>query len=298
MPSKTEFEQRRPTFTLNLSGHFGSGKTLQAHSFPKCYTISVDPAGLETLRQPRNRAFLDNLVWFEELNTEKDIELKQLFNLNATADQCDSLFGCLAHAKQLAAAGEVETLVIDGFSFLCDLKWQQICRFEEVKSERTGNLDTQAMYRALGLQLYRLVATDIMTLATRHNLSVIFTTHLKRESEEAVQGNANLKNRARKVVLNSDLAPMIEGGFRNKFEGLVGASLYLEKKLDGGSLKYTAICDTTTAMGTVVCAKNRFGLPTRLDLMSRTLYQAVSESLNGKAQASTSPTPTKATVAK
>ncbi len=141
----------------------------------------------------------------------------------------------------------------------------------------------QAMYRALGLYLYRFVASDILTLGTRNNLNVIFTTHLKRESEEAVQGNSALKARARKVILNSDIAPMIEGGFRNKFEGLVGASLYLEKKLDGGSLKYSAICDVSTGLGTIVMAKNRFGLPARLALSDKTLYQAVMEGL-GKAK--------------
>src|ERR1051325_8727712 len=194
MPSRDEFKARRPVLTMSLNGHFESGKTLQAHSFPRCYTISVDPAGLETLRQPKNAAFLENLVWFEELHNENETGLKRLFDekgMTSKPEHRYSLYGCLAHAKELAAAGEIQTLVVDGFSFLCDLAWQKICEFEEVKSEKTGNRDSQAMYRALGLYLQRFVASDLLTLATRHNVSVILTTHLKRESEESVQGNVN-----------------------------------------------------------------------------------------------------------
>jgi hypothetical protein len=285
MPEAEEFKQRRPVFTMNLSGHYGSGKTLQAHSFPKCYTISIDPAGLETLRQPVNQPYMDNLVWFEELNTEKDIELKTLFNEHAKSTERQSLYGCLAHAKELAAEGKIQTLIIDGFTYLCDLKWHQITRYEEVKSERTGGVDTQAMYRALGLALYRMTAVDILTLASRHKLSVIFTTHLKRESDEAIHGSDKIKNRARKVNLLSDIAPQIEGGFRNKFEGLVGASLYLEKKIKDEKLQYHAICDMAPGMSTIVMAKNRFGLPPRIDLTNKSLYKAVMGALKLKDEA-------------
>src|SRR6185369_17733987 len=111
------------------------------------------------------------------------------------------------------------------------------------------------------------------------------TTHLKRESEEAVQGNANVKNRAKKVMTNSDIAPMIEGGFRNKLSGLVGADLYLEKSLSDGKIKYEALCDMTRGLGTVVLAKNRFGLPARLDLTNRSLYEAIINSLQVKPSA-------------
>lgn len=283
MPSKDEFLQRKPALTLNISGYFGSGKTLQALSFPKCYVISCDPAGLETVRQPKNRRFLDNLVWYEELHNESEADLKTLFSEREQSRK--SIYGCLAHVRELASKGEVQSLVVDGLTYLADMKWQAINEFEQVKSGSTGNVDTQAMYRNLGLYLHRFVASDLMTMATRHGLHVVLTTHLKRESEETVHGNEKLKNRAKKVMTNSDIAPMIEGGFRNKLGGLVGADLYLEKSLKDGKVQYEAICDIARGLGTIVNAKNRFGLPPRLDLTDKSLYDAIISSLQLKAVA-------------
>jgi len=241
--------------------------------------ISCDPAGLETLRQPANAKFLDNLVHVEELQVASKDELKQVFKESATSAERDSVYGCLAHARELAAKGEVETIVIDGFSYFVDMKWRQINEYEIAKSTTTGNVDSQAMYRNLGLYLHRFVASDLMTMATRNQLNVILTTHLKRESEEQVQGNAAVKNRAKKVMTNSDIAPMIEGGFRNKLSGLVGADLYLEKTLKDGKIFYDALCDLTRGYGGQVNAKNRFGLPPRLSLNDTDLYNAIMHAL-------------------
>jgi len=283
MPDRSTFLERRPALTLNIAGFFGTGKTLQSLSFPKCYVVSCDPAGLETVRQPANAKFLANLVWYEELHNHAREELKELFRESATATERGSVYGCLAHAKELAVKGEVETLVIDGFTYLVDMKWRQINEYEVAKSATTGNVDSQAMYRNLGLYLHRFVASDLMTTATRNNLNVILTTHLKRESEEQVQGNAAIKNRAKKVMTNSDIAPMIEGGFRNKLSGLVGGDLYLEKSLKDGKVQYDALCDMTRGYGGVINAKNRFGLPARLSLNGTTLYEAIQDSLEIKA---------------
>lgn len=289
MPTREEFLQRRPALTINITGFFGSGKTLQAHSFPKCYTISCDPAGLETLRQPTNKRFLDNLVEFDELHNENEADLKRLFRETATSKERDSLYGCLAYARELATKGEIQSVVIDGFTYLADMKWQHVNEFEQAKSSTTGNIDTQAMYRNLGLYLHRFVASDLMTMATRNQLNVVLTTHLKRESEETVHGNEKLKNRAKKVMTNSDIAPMIEGGFRNKLGGLVGGDLYLVKDVKDGKFTYEAICDVSRALGTTVLAKNRFGLPPRLDLSKRSLYEAIMDSLQLKAVGVTAP---------
>lgn len=279
MPDRNAFLERRPALTLNISGYFGSGKTLQSLSFPKCYVVSCDPAGLETVRQPANASYLANLVWYEELHNHSKEELKELFRENAKPDERGSIYGCVAHAKELAAKGEVETLVVDGFTYFVDMKWRQINEYEVAKSATTGNVDSQAMYRNLGLYLHRFVASDLMTAATRNNLNIVLTTHLKRESEEQIHGNANIKNRAKKVMTNSDIAPMIEGGFRNKLSGLVGADIYLEKSLKDGKVSYEAICDIARGLGTVVNAKNRFGLAPRLSLDRQTLYEAIVESL-------------------
>lgn len=282
MPNKDDFIQRRPALTLNISGFFGTGKTLQSLSFPKCYVISCDPAGLETIRQPVNAKFLANLIWYEELHNHQKEELKEMFRESAGSSQRGSIYGCIAHAKELAASGEIETLIIDGFTYFVDMKWRQINEYEVAKSVNTGNIDTQAMYRNLGLYLHRFVASDLMTVATRNHLNVILTTHLKRESEEQVHGNANVKNRAKKVMTNSDLAAQIEGGFRNKLSGLVGGDLYLEKTLKDGKVQYDALCDMTRGYGGIVNAKNRFGLPARLNLNEKSLYEAIMEALKIK----------------
>jgi hypothetical protein len=284
MPNQEEFLQRRPAFTVMINSYFGGGKTLQAHSFPKCYTISCDPAGLETLRQPKSKRFLDNLIWYEELHNESELELKKLFAENAKADDRYSIYGCLAHCKEMATKGEVETLVVDGANYFVDMKWQQINEFEEVKSAHSGNRDSQAMYRNLGLYLQRFFASDLLTMATRNRLNVVCTFHLKRESEEAVQGSGAMKNRARKVALNSDIAPLIEGGFRAKAEGLFGASIYLDKRLKDGKPYYEAICDIAPGLGTMVLAKNRYGLSPKVDLTDRSLYDALIQSINGNTQ--------------
>lgn len=304
MPDRNTFLEKRPALTINISGFFGTGKTLQSLSFPKCFVISCDPAGLETVRQPANAKFLSNLVWYEELHNHSREELKELFRESAKPDERGSFYGCLAYAKELAGRGEIETLVIDGFTYLVDMKWRQINEFEIAKSANTGNVDTQSMYRNLGLYLHRLVASDLMTTATRNNLNVVLTTHLKRESEETVHGNAAVKNRAKKVMTNSDIAPMIEGGFRNKLSGLVGADIYLEKTMkkegERPTIVYDALCDMTRGYGGVVNAKNRFGLPPRLSLNGTNLYQAIMGSLKLKATVAVppsvaSPTPPLAT---
>jgi AAA domain-containing protein len=294
MPDRSAFLERRPALTLNISGFFGTGKTLQSLSFPKCYVVSCDPAGLETIRQPANAKFLANLVFYEELHNESREELKELFRETATSNERGSIYGCLAHVRELAAKGEVQTLVIDGFTYLADMKWRAINEYEIAKSQTTGNVDSQAMYRNLGLYLHRFVASNLMTMATREKLNVILTTHLKRESEETVHGNEKLKNRARKVMTNSDIAPMIEGGFRNKLSGLVGGDLYLEKSLKDGKIVYEAICDIARGLGTVVLAKNRFGLPPRLDLMNRSLYEAITDALKLKREQAGQAKPTTA----
>lgn len=281
MPTREEFLQRRPSITAMINSYFGNGKTLQAHSFPRCYTISCDPAGLETLRQPQNARYLNNLIEFDELHNENEAELKKLFRETAKSNERDSIYGCLAHARELVAQQAIDTLVLDGASYFVDMKWQHINEFEEVRSGNTGNRDSQAMYRNLGLYLQRFFASDLMTMATRNGLNVICTFHLKRESEEAVQGGA-AKNRARKVALNSDIAPLIEGGFRQRAEGLFGASIYLDKKIVEGKPKYEAICDIATGLGTIVNAKNRYGLPAKLDLTNKSLYEAIMSSLQVK----------------
>lgn len=286
MPTRDEFIKRRPCFTVLLSSYFGCGKTVQALSFPKCYVISIDPAGIEPLRQPRNARLLANLVEYEEIGRADKLDLKEIFKEGVKSDDRTNFFGCIERAKELAAAGEVETLVVDGGTYLVDLYWAKICELEEVRSSKTGERDTQAMYRNLGLGLYRMFASNLLTAASRSNMNLICTFHIKRESEEQIQGSPK---KARKLMLNSDIALQIEGGFRNKIEGLFGGSLYLEKTLtkakkdgDPPVITYSAICDVEKAFQTTVLAKNRWSLPPRIDLTNKTLYEHLMDVLKIK----------------
>lgn len=280
MPTRADFIAKRPMFTVLLSSYFGCGKTVQALSFPKCFVISVDPAGLEPLRQPKNAKLLENLVEYVELGRESQNDLKAVFKEGVPATELSSIHGCIERAKELAAKGEVETLVVDGGTYLVDMYWAKICELEEVRAQ-SGARDTQAMYRNLGLGLYRLFAANMLTVASRANLNLLCTFHIKRESEEQMQGSVK---KARKLMLNSDIALQVEGGFRNRIEGLFGGSLYLEKTLDktSGVIKYEAICDISKAMQTVIMAKNRWGLPARIDLTNKTLFQHLMETVSAK----------------
>jgi hypothetical protein len=290
MPDANEFKSKRPAFTVAFNSLPGAGKTRAMMGFPKVYVIGCDPSGLDILYQKGNEQLLANLVWYEYLHNESEAELKRLFAESVTEggkpvravgpDDRWSLYGCLAHAKQLAKDKQIETLAIDGFNYLVDMKWQAICEYEEIRSKNSGERDTQGMYRNLGLYLQRFVAADLMTMATRQGLNVILTTHLKRESPEALEGT---KTRAAKVDKSADLAPLIEGGFRSKFDGLLGAVIYLEHKYlpSEKRLEYFAITERMPGLDSIaVPAKNRYGLHGRLTITGKSFYSLLMENVN------------------
>jgi len=281
MPDANQFKEQKPSYTILLCGLPGAGKTRAAMTFPKVYVIGCDPSGLDILKQKGNEKLLDNLVYFNYLHNESEDDLKKLFNEKAKADDFFSVYGCLAHAKELAQEGAIETLVLDGFNYFVDMRWQYVNEYHVRKSERTGAIDTQAMYRDLGLYLNRFFAADLMTMATRLNLNVVVTCHVKRENPDTVEGvSTGANKRAGKVAKESDIAPQIEGGFRNKIDGLVGAVLYLEhsSKRDAQgqrALHYVAHTQKSPGLDTVLMAKNRYGLPTPLVLTNGSLYDAL-----------------------
>lgn len=276
MPDSNEFKSRRPAFTVAFNALPGAGKTTAMMSFPKVYVIGCDPSGLDILYQKGNERLLANLVWYEYLHNESESELKRLFAESVdkkpiSGDDRWSLYGCLAHAKQLAEAKQIETIAIDGFNYLVDMKWQQINEYEKMTGQ-SGNVDTQGMYRNLGLYLQRFVASNLMTMATRLGLNVVLTTHLKRESPEALEGT---KTRAAKVDKTADLAPLIEGGFRAKFDGLLGAVIYLEHKYNVAEkqLNFYAITERMPGLDSIaVAAKNRYGLHGKIPITGKSFY--------------------------
>lgn len=282
MPDKAEFISRRPSYIIMLNAPPGAGKTHQAMTFPKVYVIGCDPSGLDILKQRRNERLLDNLVYYEYLRNESEAELRKVFDEKAKADDHTSIYGCIAHAKELAKKGEVETIVVDNVNYFVDMRWQYVNEYEQKKSKKTGEVDTQGMYRDLGLYLSRFFGGNLFTMATRNDLNVVITSHIRRETPQTVEGTSE---RAGKVNKESDISPLIEGGFRARIEGMVGASLYLEhgrKKDEKGNMimEYKAHTQKSPGLGTVLLAKNRCDLVSPLILTNKSLYEELTKATN------------------
>lgn len=292
----------RPRYTIWLSGPAGSGKTRAALGFPKVMAITFDPTGLDIVYEPENANLRENLVWHCPLN---GIDLATVFKSTEQPEE-ESLYGALALARKLAKEGKVETLLIDGFTYLASLKWDHICQDEQIET-RKGGLDTQKMYGRLGVYLNQFVLSNLLPLATRSNLNVIITCHIQRESKSAVEGITNpsdpgYERTKRQVNLESDLNPQIVGGFRQAVDGLPSALIYLEHKVEADAegkevLNYYAYCRKTfvKSLDSQVGAKNRYGLPTVLKLTNANLYKTLLSKLpktEAAAQPSTDVQPT------
>lgn len=273
MPQGIELLKGPAAVTLLLNGHFGAGKTRAAMTFEKVYAIGFDPSGLDILKQKGLSELAANLVWYEYVNPMSDDELRDAYRTTPKEGKRGVIYQLLDHIKEMASKGEVKTVLLDGTTYFADLRWRLINIDEVMKSEKTGNVDTQAMYRNLGIWLQTFFARDLLPLATRHGLNVVCTCHLKRESEEQVSGT---DKKAGKINKMSDIAPMIEGGFRNKVEGLFGASIYLERKLDSsGKVSYLAHAGMKQALSSIVEGKNRYGLPPTMDITDKKLSEVM-----------------------
>src|SRR6185295_12793940 len=142
---------------------------------------------------------------------------------------------------------------------------------------------------------------NLFPLASQHDLNVVVTCHVQRESDNQVKGmqvaksptEAALKAASkRQVNLDSDLSPQVVGSFRQRIDGLPSATIYLEHKLEEATavdvqkglakqegaeiLKYYAYCRMTrsSSLDTVVKAKNRYGLGT-LNLTNGSFYKTL-----------------------
>lgn len=265
MPSKEDFLGKKPTFKAQVNGLFGSGKTRFGFTFPKIFYIGTEPAGIENLRQPENKPLLDNLIEYEMFLPSDDKEVKQQYE----PDKGSIYLSCLK-AKEMAKKGEVETLFIDNLSYFAEKAWMYISLFDKQYSAKTGNVDTQAMYGSLGRNLFKFVSMYVANFPG----NVIIACHLKRESDEAMEG---------KLDKSADISPNIVGGFRNVAEGLFGASIYLDRELqaDGKTSKFIAYCQKSkvNSLGSVVNAKNVYGLPARVENVS---YQVLMDAVANK----------------
>lgn len=263
MPNKEEFLAKKPTFKVQVNGLFGSGKTRLGFTFPKVFYIGTEPAGIENLRQEENKPLLSNLVEYEMFLPSNDVEVKQQYEPDK-----GGIYAACSKAKEMAKKGEVETLFIDNLSYFAEKAWMYISLFDKQFSAKTGNLDTQSMYGSLGRNLFKFVSMYVANFPG----NVVISCHLKRESEEAMEG---------KLDKSADIAPNLIGGFRNVAEGLFGASIYLDRELqsDGKTTKYMAYCQKckVPSLGSMVSAKNVYGLPVKVeDVSYKKLLEAIS----------------------
>jgi hypothetical protein len=295
--------------TAWINGPAGSGKTRLALGFPDVLAVTFDPTGLDVLKEPENVKLLDNLRWHVPLN---GIPLQKVFQYSEEASE-EGIYSAIALAKKLGPRGEkkIKTVVIDGFTYLAQLKWTQICEAKGVDPTMKEEMnrkesDQRAWYDALGSYLDHLVLQNLLPLATRHDLNVVITCHVQRESDNTIKGmqqnrNAELAAQSKRLVnLDSDLSAQVVGGFRQRIDGLPSATIYLEHKLaerDGKEvLQYYAYCRMTRSqsLDTVVKAKNRYGLGT-LNLTGGSFYKTLLKKIEDSRNAAQSQSESKTT---
>lgn len=290
MPEVNRDKFLSPTgITCWINGPAGSGKTRLGMGFPDVLAITFDPTGLDVLKEPENVALLDNLRWHVPLN---GIPLGEVFQFSEQAGE-NGIYPAIALAKKLGPRGDkrIKTVLVDGFTYLAQLKWTQICEAKGVdptvkEDMNRREADQRSWYDALGSYLDHLVLQNLLPLATRHDLNVVVTCHVQRESDNTVKGmqsnrNVDIAAQSKRLVnLDSDLSAQVLGSFRQRIDGLPSATIYLEHKLgekDGKeTVQYYAYCKLTRSqsLDTVIKAKNRYGLGT-LNLTGASFYKTL-----------------------
>lgn len=267
-------------YFIGFVGEPGSGKTKQAIGFPKCYYVEFgDTYGLKTvLEDPKNAALRPNLIEHVSIDIENKKEAKDIFRVT-DKPELDSIFGILNHVKQLARDKAVETLVLDGASFLCDFKGAEIG-----KGAGVSEGDRWSYYRQLKNDLTWFVNANVMPLLSRHGLSVILNFHVQRESDDA---------KMKQTTQDTDWSPRIEGSFRQSIGALPRAMIYLHQKVElrgtEQAVKYFAYCQKVKVPHVgMIPAKNAYGLAPILDVTDKSIYEILTEATAPKkAQATT-----------
>ena len=272
----SEFLKRRPGYTICFLGQQGSGKTLQAAYFPKSFWITTDPTGLQTITESANPDIAKLAANIVEVCPLNGVPLDEVFDQASTAET--SVYGALAIAGEMAQQGRIKTLVFDNLTYFVKMLESHI------KLDEDPN--PQAAWGKLGRQMFEVVLAEMLPFATRYGCNVVIPIHLQRENEAAVKGaKASLSSREmqqgtgrmkRHVNLESDLSPAILGSFRDVVAGMPSAMIYLDNPPtgEGGASQYLALCDRQfyPPWDTEVQAKNRFSLPSLLDLTGKSFY--------------------------
>jgi hypothetical protein len=273
MPNAEEFLADPLRFFIGLVAEPGAGKTRQSISFPKNYFVSIgDSYGLRTiLEDPKNAPLRKNLVWHQAVDLEDKKDAKEIFRVTEKPDDRGSIFGILAHVKQMAKEDAIETVTLDGMSFISDYKGAELA-----KGAGTSESDRWSYYRQLKHDLTWFVNSNVMPLVTRHKLNVIITAHVQRIDEDEKQ---------KQTSRDADMAPRIEGSFRASLAGLPRAMIYLHQgvEMKGAEqvVKYRAFCQKVKVPHVgLVPAKNSYSLPPVLDVTDKFLYDILLQSMN------------------
>lgn len=273
MPNAEEFFKAPLNYFIGLIGEPGSGKTKQAIGFPANYYVEIgDTYGLKTvLEDPKNVKLRSNLVQHVSLDIEQLKEAKDIFRPTDKPTDLTSIYGVLAHVKQLAKESVVKTLTLDGSSFLCDLKGAELG-----KGAGASEGDRWSYYRQLKSDLTWFINANVMPLVSRHGISVLLCFHVQREGEEA---------KAKLTTRDADWAPRVEGSFRSAVGALPRAMIYLHQSVElRGSeqtVKYSAFCQRVKVPHVgLVPAKNAYGLPPVLDITNKSLFEILQQTMN------------------
>lgn len=282
--SATDFLASRPRYIVVVIGPPKSGKSDLLMTFPGMYPLTCDPLGLEFLKTTdRGRELGSNLATHPvELSMSDPSKVFDETKGDFDPDAITSIWQWVRHARQLAKEGKIQSVGLDGASYLSIMlrAWQE-SRPENHTNE--GELNTFRMWGSIKLWWNRFLLTELMPLASRYGLNVVLTCHVQREGEDVVAGGSFMGRKTKaKVQTDSDLAPAIEGSFRDLLAGLGGANIYLDhshgivskpgEPARLGVLR-TAYCDKTLGMGTTVQAGNRYGLPPKINLTNRSFYR-------------------------
>lgn len=275
MSNAEQFFKSPLHYFIGLVGEPGSGKTKQAISFPRNYFVEIgDTYGLKTvLEDPKNAKLRQNLVHHVSLDIEQLKEAREIFRQTDKPTDANSIYGIMAHVKQLAAEKAIDTLTLDGSSFLTEYKGAELG-----KGAGVSEGDRWTYFRQLKNDLTWFVNANVMPLVSRHGISVILAFHVQREGDEQKQ---------KQTTQNSDWAPRIEGSFRQSVSALPRAMIYLHQKVEmkGAEqmVKFYAYCQRVKVPHVgLVPAKNSYNLPPVLDITDKSLYEILQQSMRTK----------------
>jgi hypothetical protein len=236
------------------TGGFGVGKTYFAMTFPKWAYAQLEPAGLMTAKA--NPHLMENMVMAESFVPSTEEDIKDTFaRLEKFCRLC----------REKAKAGEIETFILDNATYLSEIRWEYIEKYEMPTSTRSGVEDTRSAFRALGNWLFNFIIKEVISIPAH----VVVTFHQMEETEVVTDDRGRERERLTGRIISDTL-----GRFRDRAPGLFSASLFLERHKFGNGFIYKAIC--TGAEGSGKPAKNNLGLPPEIVNIS---YQTIMEYL-------------------